>query len=149
MDDSGAACQENPGLTSPQSLHAARDAGDEVTVGPLGGDLSAHEPKHVQVRRPLQRGHSDSLPADRDLIPLADFSHRHRMRGRVISIEPYAEIHLDFLHRHPLAVYSYLGQLVGSDVKVVWENTVRRGILTWDVMFLIVRRSVRVEWYVR
>ena len=67
------------------------------------------------------------------------------MRGRVISIEPYAEIHLDFLHRHPLAVYAYLGRQVGRDVKVVRENTVRRGLLPLAVRFLLDRRAVRLD----
>src|SRR5437016_1153933 len=67
------------------------------------------------------------------------------MRDKVVPIEPYAEIHLDPLHRHPLAVHAYLGRQVGRHVEVVRKHTVRQGLLPLAVRFLLDRRAVRLD----
>src|SRR5690242_162004 len=115
MNDGRSTGQQNVGiglaLSVPlsQLTHPSCDVGDDMTMGPFSRDLRLHESKDVPFERPLKGNDAHPLPTDHDLVPTANFTHRHGLSDGARLVDGDRKVHLDSIYVKPSIVEPDLG----------------------------------------
>src|SRR5207248_6774417 len=104
--------------------HGGGDLADGYRFRLLAGNRARHELEQILAGARFSRKNAEALPADNDLVSLANLGHGDATRRTSLRVDQNTAIHLLIFDIDPFAAETDLRAMIGGAVERFGEGTV-------------------------